>query len=326
MTKKEYVVWTLVHSQISADPRDFQAEVVLPIPTPNELANLPEEFDQWMYIGATYYQNGWGSCTALWTTHSMLIQNTKEAQINNPDLLQTIINDLRQWENPIFLDWKDLWQKMGHDLNNENDSWDYVEKALQTAIDKGIGWKDINGNDYVFFWKNYAYTTAGITDLDISYLKYYITKYPIVDVFLWNNNTWNEMEAWEVKTIITKSQSTGGHCISKTKYDAYGPYWTNSWTPNDTGKHKCTFRMSWDNYKKAITSWMINWRYRQLFDKADAVINLDKLKEDNNMTFLLQTLHDKYNTTSKVEVQKKISELWALIRKDYPNADKNVPH
>ena len=326
METNEFNVWTLVHSPITADPRDWKADAVLPTPTDKELANLPEAFDQWMYIGATYYQNGWGSCTALWTTHSMQIQNVKELQLENPDRLWEIVNDLKTWLNPIFLDRKSLWTKMGHNLANKEDSWDYAEKALQTAIDKGIDWVDIDWNNLVYYAKNYSYKTAGFTDLDIAYLKYYITKYPLVSVFLWNQNTWNEMSAWEVVTVLTPWQTTWWHCICNSWYDAYGPKRENSRTPNNANKKKCEFKMSWDNYKKAVQSWMINWRYRQLFDWKEAIVNLDKYKEDNNMTVLLQTLHDKYNTTSKVEVQKKISELWALIRKDYPNADKNVPH
>lgn len=36
--------------------------------------------------------------------------------------------------NLITPDWKDLWKNMGHDLNDKNDSGDYVEKAINTAL------------------------------------------------------------------------------------------------------------------------------------------------------------------------------------------------
>jgi hypothetical protein len=48
-----------------------------------------------MYVGKTYYQNGWGSCTALGTVHSMLIQNIKEIQVKNPELLTDIVNSIK---------------------------------------------------------------------------------------------------------------------------------------------------------------------------------------------------------------------------------------
>jgi len=44
--------------------------------------------------------------------------------------------------------------------------------------------------------------------------------------------------------------------------------------------------MSWENYKKAVQSNMINRRYRQLFDKDDAIVDLETFKKDQTQIFL----------------------------------------
>jgi hypothetical protein len=67
------------------------------------------------------------------TTHSMLIQNVKELATLNPEIASDILAKLKAGINPIELDWKDLWTKMGHNLENKADSGDYVEKALGTV-------------------------------------------------------------------------------------------------------------------------------------------------------------------------------------------------
>ena len=40
------------------------------------------------------------------------------------------------------------------------------------------------------------------------------------------------------------------------------------------------FRISYENVKKMSEEQMINWRYRQLFDKTESIVDLEKLKED----------------------------------------------
>lgn len=45
------------------------------------------------------------------TTHSMLIQNTKEFAEKNLEMSSQIIAKLKAGVNPIDLDWKDLWTR-----------------------------------------------------------------------------------------------------------------------------------------------------------------------------------------------------------------------
>ena len=40
------------------------------------------------------------------------------------------------------------------------------------------------------------------------------------------------------------------------------------------------FRISYENVKEMSEEQIINWRYRQLFDKTESIVDLEKLKED----------------------------------------------
>ena len=278
MEENIFKVWTLIKSEIEANPKDYSAETVLPKPTAEELQKLPKAWDWASYVWNTYYQNWRGACCAMWTTHSMLIQNVKE--LINEWMIDTknIAKKIKSWENPIELLRQDLRTKMWHDIKNQNDSGDYVENALNTAIKKWIEGKDWNGWTYTYFAKNYSYKRFGSTDNDITLLKYYITKYPIIMVISWTNVIWNEMMTGEVKTIIPVSATNWAHCVASTWFDEYWIIFLNSWRANNW--KKCIFRISYENVKKMSEEQMINWRYRQLFDKTESIVDLEKLKED----------------------------------------------
>lgn len=316
-----FVVWTLTKSEIEADPRDLKAETVLPSPTAQELATLPVEFHNESLIGETYYQNWRGSCTAMGTTHSMLIQNIKELVEKNPAIATQIYEKIKSWKNPVELDRKDLWKKMGHNLENKSDSGDYVEKALLTTNKNWIAGKDWNGKDVVFYGLNYADSR----DYSQSMLKYRITKYPIIIVISWNNEIRNQMMTWEVTTILEKIHSNWAHCILITWYNAYGIIVTNSRTGNDWAKKKCIFKIAWENIQKMLDVWMLNRRYRIEFDKKDAILDLDIFMEENNAIEILKLLTKFYNKTRFKDVQKECGDLWATIRKNYPRANTEVP-
>jgi len=318
---ENFVVWTLTKSEIEADPRDLKAEVVLPVPTAEDLKNLPEECHNEAFIGATYYQNGWGSCTSLGATHSMLIQNVKELATLNPEIASEIGAKLKSGVNPIELDRKDLWTKMGHKLEDMNDSGDYVEKALLTTNKQWIKGKDWNGNDVVFFGLNYADSWNYTNQM----LKYWITKYPVVIVISGTNQTWNEMMSGEVKTIIEKVHSTWAHCICICWYDKYWIIVANSRKANDWTKKKCLFRISRANIPEMVKVWMLNRRYRVEFDKKDSVLDLDLYMEENNAIEILKLLTKFYNKTRFKDVQKECGDLGATIRKNYPRVNTMVP-
>jgi hypothetical protein len=67
----------------------------LAVPTATEIANLPKEYHNEQFVGSTYYQNGWGSCTAMGTTHSLLIQNILELVELNPEIATEIANKIK---------------------------------------------------------------------------------------------------------------------------------------------------------------------------------------------------------------------------------------
>lgn len=325
MDNKEFIVWTKTKTQEEMDARDFKVETVLPIPTKEELDNLPKAFSLWIYVWKTYYQNGRWSCTALWTTHSMLIQNIRELQQTKPELLPDIVNKIKLWNNFIELFWESLWTRMGHDLSNKADSWDYVEKALNTAIKLWIQGKDENWGLVDYFWQNFSYKSSWRTMEDKLMAKYYLTKYPIVDVISWTNTTWSEMTKWEVKTIIHKSKSTGSHCICRVWYDEYWLRYLNSRMPNDKNKKKSVFCIKRETYFEMVNAGMANWRYWVLFDKKNAVVDLEQLKEENNALEVLKAIKTFYWKTRFWDVKISISMLWKTLRKNYPKLDKELP-
>lgn len=318
---EKFVVWTLTKSEIEADPRDLKAEVVLPVPTEQELKNLPKEFYNEAFIGSTYYQNGRGSCVAMGTVHSMMIQNIKELATLNPWIASEIGAKLKAGINPIEMDWKDLWTKMWHDLNNKADSWDFVEKWLNTANKMWIAGKDWNWKDVVFFWLNYSISK----DYSRSMFKYRITKYPVVIVISGTVKTRAEMMLWELKTVIDRVNSTWAHCITVSWYNEYWITVLNSRTANDSKKHKCIFKISRNMLDEMLKVGMLNRRYRVEFDKKDSVLDLDFYMEENNAIEILKLLSKFYNKTRFKDVQKECGELGATIRKNYPRANVEVP-
>ena len=278
---KKYVTWAILNNLETSDPRDFMASIVLPTPTPSDLAKLPDNFDLGMYIWATYNQGQLGACTAFGTTHSMLIQNTREAQISNPSLLQKIVSLLKSWRNAITLFPLDLRGKMGHSIT-QYDWGDSPEHAMTVAVNKGISGLDVNGNRTTFFGKNRAYKTSDSTAMWLLTMRYYLTKYPIVIAISGNNTTWNEMVQGEVKTMIPASKRNWGHCICMGWFSAIK--WVhvkNSWDPNNWSQTICDFWISRKNLASMIINGMFNFRYWVLFDAQDAVVNLAEMKKWN---------------------------------------------
>lgn len=316
-----FVVWTKTRWETEADPRDISVEEVLAVPTATDIANLPIEYHNEALIGATYYQNWYGSCTAMGTTHSMLVQNTKELIKKNPWLAQQVATKIKSGVNAVELYWEDLWTKMGHNLADKTDSGDYVEKALDTTNKKGIKGKTYDGAETVFFGLNYSYSR----DYSQNMLKYWLTKYPLVFVMSGTSLTWSEMMTGEVKTLIEKIKSTGSHCITCTWYDSYGLIVSNSWRPNDKTGKKCLFRISWANIQKMLNIGMLNWRYWVEFDKEDAVLDLDMYIEENNAIEILKAINKFWGKTHYSDTQKACETLGATIRKNYPRANKEVP-
>ena len=101
---------------------DFKAEDAIKL---DMSVKLPEFFSLGKWIYKTSNQWSLGSCTSMWTSHSVQILNVKKNWVEPTT------------ENIITPDWKDLWSKMGHSTTTY-DGWDYVEKAVSTALKQWI--------------------------------------------------------------------------------------------------------------------------------------------------------------------------------------------
>lgn len=229
-------VWTTTLSYKDYDFRDYLVDNLLKdIPWIN-----PIKF--YHYLTETYYQNWWWSCTAMWTTHAMKIQNEKE-----------------HWK--VFLNWKDLRVRMWHHLDDKSDSWDSVENAVKTAVKGWILW-ELDWKPHIFkaicwaYWKRDNW-------------KRIITKQPLITVIYWNDKTWDEMIYWEVKTILGRSNKLLWHCILLRWFDEKRVYFYNSFWDSVTKNGVSEFKITRDKFDLAIGRWMVNWRYFVILDKSD---------------------------------------------------------
>jgi hypothetical protein len=95
---------------------------------------------------------------------------------------------------------------MGHDLDDKNDSGDYVEKAINTALKLWIATLEW---DYAKFdW--YSYDSRAPNDTCIETMKRYLyAGCPIAWCLRWNQTTWNELTKGQLKTLIPAAQRTG---------------------------------------------------------------------------------------------------------------------
>lgn len=219
------------YSESMYDQRDFQASAVVDLPK----TDLPKAYSLGRFVAKTNYQNGWGSCTANSTCHALqtlaVMQEFGE----------------QNQENKLTPDWRDLWTKMGHDLNDKNDSGDYIETAIKTAI-KGVKILE-NGEERSF--KGYSFQSYTPDEESFELIKKYLYNgHPLQRAIQGNRTTWNEMQAGEVKTIIPGGARTGGHAICCVGYDEGGLWFLNSWIPNDSKGMKSRFYISFETLKK----------------------------------------------------------------------------
>ena len=102
-----------------AEATDFDAEEAIKL---DYSVELPESYSLWKWIYKTSNQWSTWACTSLWTTHWVQILNVKKWWIEPTD------------RNIITPEWKDLWAKMWHDINDVNDRGDYVENADRKSV------------------------------------------------------------------------------------------------------------------------------------------------------------------------------------------------
>lgn len=294
--------WALTLPEDMAEATDFEATEAIKV---DYSVKLPEFFSLWKWIYKTSNQGSLGACTSLGTTHGVQILQVKKGGVEPTT------------KNIITPQWKDLWAKMWHSTT-KYDGWDYVEKAVNTALKE---WILIEENWQLAKFDAYATWEWDRSDKAIDLMKRYLYQgCPIVWCVRWDKKTWNEMSAWEVKTVPTSP--TWGHCIALVGWDANGFWFVNSWTPNDDKKLKSRFYIS---YKTLKDFWAkFNYRYWVLYIKEDAKKDPEYLKLKNANLVVLQALK-KYYGQEPNSVQQAIVTLSQAMRKEFPELNEDLP-
>lgn len=293
--------WCLSLPEELADERDFKAEEAIQI---DWSVKLPESFSLGERIYKTNYQWAIGSCTANSTSHWVQILNVKKKWVKPTN------------SNIITPDWEDLRTKMWHNPK-KYDWWDYLENAVSTALKNWI--KTVEWGEAKFD----AYATQEFTRNDkwIETIKRYLYQgCPIVWLIKWNKQMWNEMSAWEVKTI--PDNTTWWHAIAVVGWDKWGLWFINSWKANDPEKRKSRFYISNTVLKKL--EWRLNYRYWVLYIEEDAKIDPEYLKRKNIALLVLKTLKKQYDN-EPIFVRDAIVKLSKAYREAYPEINEELP-
>jgi len=285
-----------------AEATDFKAEEAIDL---DYSIKLPESYSLGKWIYKTSNQNWLGSCTSLWTTHWVQILNVKKGWVEPTD--RNIITPLR----------KDLRSKMWHSTE-KYDGWDYVEKAVSTALKE---WILIEENWQLARFDAYATDEWTHDDKAFEKMKRYLYQgCPIIWCIKWNAKMWNEMLEWEIKTV--PSSIPGWHCIALVGWDKWWMWFVNSRKPNDWKWLKCRFYITYDVMKKLWRR--LNYRYWVLYMKENEVKSSAYLKKKNAHLLVLQTLK-KYYPEENAEVQKWIEAYSASVRKFYSELNEELP-
>ena len=282
------------------DSRDFKAEEAIQLDT---TIKLPDFYSLWKWIYKTSNQWALGSCTAMGTTHATQILNVRKGWVEPTD------------RNIITPSWKDLWGKMWHSTT-QYDGWDYVEKAVSTALKEWI-YIEENWELARFDW--YATAEWDRTDKAIETMKRYLYKWcPIVWCVRWDKKMWIEMSNWEVKTVPT--QCTGGHAICLVWWDNNWMWFINSWSPNDDKRLKSRFYIS----NRILKQLMLNFRYWILYIKEDAKKDTEYLKRVKIWVAILSSLKKVYDSESPA-MKQAIIDFSNVYRKTYPEINEELP-
>ena len=297
--------WCLALSEETMDQRDFKAEEAVEI---DMNVQLPDNFSLWERVYKTNYQGKYWSCTSNATAHAVQVLAVKRNGIKPKN------------SNIITPNRKDLRVNMWHDINDVNDSWDYVEKAVETAhkmwIKSEETWEPI-------YYDNYCYKSFARNLEWVQMIKQYIYQiWPVVRCMRWNKNTWSELTRWLFVTKLTAAQTTGWHAICAVGFDKWWIRFLNSRTPNDDNKDKSRFYVT--NEKLATCVSMFNWRYRVLYNKDQAKKSPEYIKNKNTAVVILKALKKVY-PNENAEVKKWIEALSQAYRKAYPEINEELP-
>lgn len=303
--EEEKIFWScLTLPEEMAEATDFKAEEAIKL---DMNVKLPESFSLWQWIYKTSNQWWLWACTALWTTHWTQILVVRKNWI------------VPTTKNILTPQWKDLWSKMWH--STEKYDWgDYVEKAVNTALKQWI-YIEENWELAKFDW--YAYWDWNSTEYDknMDLMKRYLYQWdPIVWCVRWDKQMWNEMTAWQIKSV--PKTPTGWHCIALVWWDQSWFWFVNSRRPNDWKELKSRFHVPYDMMKKIWPKF--NYRYWVLYIKEEAKIDPERLKKIKVYTTILEILKKYYDNESP-EVKSWIVALSQPLRKTYPEINKELP-
>ena len=201
------------------------------------------------------------------------------------------------------------------------DGWDYVEKAVSTALKQWIlileDWSLAK-----FDWYATAeWDSASNYNISIDTMKRYLYNWnPIVRCVRWDKNMWREMLDWEVKT--RPINPTWWHCIALVWWDESWFWFINSREANDDKRLKSRFHITYDNMRKI---WIrFNYRYRVLYTKQDAKIDPEYLKRKNQNLLILKVLKKNYDSEFP-EIKQAIVNFSQIVRKKYPEINSELP-
>lgn len=287
-----------------ASATDFNAETTIDL---DWSLKLPKHFSLGERVYSTNYQWSYGSCTANSTSHWVQVLNVKAKWVKPVNA------------NLITPSWRDLRQKMGHNLKDVNDSWDYVEKAVSTAYKNWIsneewGVSNIDG---------YATQNWSTNEKWIETIKRFIFNgQPVIWLLQWNKNTWGELTKWHLKTFVPVNERTWGHAIACVWWDEGWLWFLNSWRTNDWKGLKSRFYVEYSFLKNSGT--MFNWRYWIPFLKAQAIQDPEYIKRKNIYKACIEALKKTYPNEGP-NMQRAIEEFSRVCRAEYPEINQELP-
>ena len=297
---KEFDPWCLTLPEEYWDERDFKAEEAIELDLDQI---LPESFSLGYWIYKTSNQWSLGSCTSLGTTHGVQILNVRKSW------------KVPTYSNIITPSWKDLWAKMWHSVV-KYDWWDYVEKAVNTALKE---WIYIEESGELAKFDGYATDEWHKNDECIETMKRYLyQKDPIVWCIRWDKQMRKEMRLGRVTTV--PKVTTQWHCILLVWWDKWWMWFINSWDPNDEEKRKCRFFIDYNTMKQLA----FNPRYWVLYIEEDQNLSPEYLKRKNNYVLIMKVLRKIYPEENS-RMKKTIEQFSNACRKFYREIDEEFP-
>lgn len=269
MKKELHPTGALCKTPQEADPRDYQSEYVLGLPTNEELNNLPRKIDMIGIMEETWKQWSVWSCTAMWICHTLLSMK--------------ILNHKRK---DMFIDYK--YQRTHNQWKERitNSGWDYLENAARTLKNnwvKGTVW----WKDFLFEIDWYAVEERW-SDFEkmLKMAMWHMSKdRPIYRAIYGNSKTRQECSAWEIKTIWSLRDGwIGWHAIEwwGIDFDRRKVKFANSWSwnskNNDNRLSISSFEIDFDVFEQLLNNNVFNRRRWILYNKKD--IPMEKLFDD----------------------------------------------